>query len=309
MFKKLRNKFAFTIIIISSVIIFLSFLLVYTLAANSAESRNPFPKNSPEYTKEVKTIIDEHIHGERKEYLKALSTSLILTGTTLEVIIAIISFILADKYIEPVKKAYESQKTFIANASHEIKTPIAAIQANLEAADIKDNHWINNIEFETEKIAKLNTELLTLAKNDMVIQKTTPQEVEIKKLVEENIEKIKPRLNKKKLTFSGKKQKAKIAKKDFEQVINILLDNAIKYSDKSIKINLSDKKIEISNDGKTISEDEIQKIFERFYQTDKSSEGVGLGLAIAKTISDRNGWQISAESSKNTTTFKLTFKS
>lgn len=309
MFKKLRNKFALTIILISSIIISMSLSLVYFLAANSAENRNPFPKNAPDYTKEVRTIIDEHIHGERKEYLSSLSISLLSTGITLEIIIAIVSFILADKYIEPVKNAYEAQKEFIANASHEIKTPIAAIQANLEAADIKNNHWINNVEFETKKIAALNTELLLLAKNDLITQKASQEEVEIKNLIIKNIEKIRPRIENKKLTFTGKSKKIKIAKNDFEQILNILLDNAIKYSDKNISVVLTEKTLEIKNDGKTIKKNELEKIFERFYQTDKSSEGVGLGLSIAKTISDRNNWQLSATSTKSTTTFKLVFKS
>ena len=309
MFRKLRNKFALTIILISSIIIAMSLSLVYFLAANSAENRNPFPKNAPNYTKEVRTIIDEHIHGERKEYLNSLSISLISTGITLEIIIAITSFILADKYIEPVKNAYETQKEFIANASHEIKTPVAAIQANLEAADIKDNHWIDNIEFEIAKIAKLNTELLILARNDLIIQKSTQEEIEIKKLVQKNIEKIKPRAESKKLIFSGQEKKIKIAKSDFEQVLNILLDNAIKYSDKKITIKLTEKSLEIKNDGKIIPKNELEKIFDRFYQTDKTSEGVGLGLSIAKTISDRNDWQLTANSTKTTTTFKLVFKS
>lgn len=309
MFRKLRNKFALTIILISSIIITMSLSLVYFLAANSAENRNPFPKNAPNYTKEIRTIIDEHIHGERKEYLSSLLISLVSTGTTLEIIIAIISFILAERYIEPVKNAYESQKEFIANASHEIKTPVAAIQANLEAADIKNNHWIDNIEFETKKIAKLNTELLILARNDLITQKSVQEEVEIKKLVQKNLEKIKPRIENKKLTLAGQERKIRIAKSDFEQVLNILLDNAIKYSDKKITLKLTEKYLEIKNDGKIIQKNELGKIFDRFYQTDKTSEGVGLGLSIAKTISDRNNWQLIASSTNSTTTFKIVFKS
>ncbi len=309
MFRKLRNKFALTIILISSFIIFSSLSLVYVLAANSAENRNPFPNNAPNYTNEVRTIIKERIHGERKEYLNALSISLMSTGITLEVIIAIISFILADKYIEPVKAAYESQKTFIANASHEIKTPIAAIQANLEAADIKNNHWIDNVEFETKKIAALNSELLMLAKNDMITKKSNTENIELRALIEANIEKIKPRLGNKKIKLHGEKTQIKIQRLDFEQVLNILLDNAIKYSDKKIEINLKKNILEIKNDGKMINKNEQDKIFDRFYQSDKTSEGVGLGLSIAKTISERNNWQITASSTKALTTFKLIFKS
>jgi signal transduction histidine kinase len=63
----------------------------------------------------------------------------------------------------------------------------------------------------------------------------------------------------------------------------------------------------VKNDGKTIPAEKLTKVFDRFYQTDKTAEGSGLGLAIAKAVAERNGWKIRAESDKKTTSFILEF--
>lgn len=94
---------------------------------------------------------------------------------------------------------------------------------------------------------------------------------------------------------------------DVLQVFDILMDNATKYGDKKISIDLSDGKIVVSNDGAGILKDDLEKVFDRFYQTDKTKEGSGLGLAIAKAICERNGWGIKCESDKRLTRFIVTF--
>ena len=65
--------------------------------------------------------------------------------------------------------------------------------------------------------------------------------------------------------------------------------------------------LRVTNDGKTISADKLNKVFNRFYQADKTAEGSGLGLAIAKAVADQNSWKIRAESDKKKTSFILEF--
>ena len=232
---------------------------------------------------------------------------LIIAGISIEIIVALVSYYLAEQSIKPIREAYESQKIFIANASHEIKTPLAAISANLEAADIKNNKWIRNVEKETAKLTSLNSALLALARTDLIESATSSEEINLQDFINELLKSYEPRLAKINFTKNLKSTKAKLNSADFAQVFNILLDNAIKYCDKTIKIESTDHELTITNDGTTIKKQDLPHIFDRFYQADKSAEGVGLGLSIAKATADKNHWQLKAESKNHTTKFIILF--
>lgn len=315
MFRKLRNRLILINLGITTVVIVTVFTFIYVLSTQSAKDRPPMiqtvtfshTNGNVQPNEEVEQIVMDSLHEEKKAAAKDLLVVLVASGIAIEILVAIISYFLAEEAIKPVKEAYESQKIFIANASHEIKTPLAAISANLEAADIKNNKWISNVERETEKLTTLNGELLALARTDLITEATTHDE-DLTKILHELIETHTPRMKNLHLT---KKiilpKKTRINREDFVQVVNILLDNAIKYADKKIILEAKENKLLIKNDGAKIPEKDLPHIFERFYQTDKTAEGVGLGLAIAKTTADRNNWTLTAKSDKNYTTFTLNF--
>ena len=304
MFKKLRNRLILINFGISSVVILITFTAIYITSTRSADMRPPMMEVSVD--SEASKLFDAWIRSEREAAAKNLLLSLIVSGVGIELAVIFISYYLAEEAIKPVKEAYESQKVFIANASHEIKTPLAAISANLEAADIKNNHWIDNVAMETEKLTALNSELLTLARTDLV-NTVTSEEVNVKELVEKQLKSFEPRMKdikfKKELNVSDK---VKVNANDFSQLLGILMDNAIKYSDNKITLTLEDHVLKVTNDGATISKDALPHVFDRFYQADKNSEGVGLGLSIAKSLADRNHWNLSVKSNSNTT-FTLNF--
>ena len=128
------------------------------------------------------------------------------------------------------------------------------------------------------------------------------------KLIQKRTQLMQARLGKKVLKIEAPESaKAMIAEADLTQIVDILLDNAVKYSKSSIVVKITTKEIVITNDGKTIAPDKIKKIFDRFYQTDKTAEGSGLGLAIAKSIADQNNWKLFAKSNKKITSFSLVF--
>ena len=304
MFQKLRNRLILINFGISSVVILITFTAIYITSTRSADMRPPMMSVSID--SEASKLFDAWIRSEREAAARNLLLSLIVSGIGIELAVVFISYYLAEEAIKPVKEAYESQKVFIANASHEIKTPLAAISANLEAADIKNNHWIDNVAMETEKLTALNSELLTLARTDLV-NTVTSEEVNVKELVEKQLKSFEPRMKdikfKKELNVSDK---VKVNANDFSQLLGILMDNAIKYSDKKITLTLEDHVLKVTNDGATISKDALPHVFDRFYQADKNSEGVGLGLSIAKSLADRNHWNLSVKSNSNTT-FTLNF--
>ncbi len=304
MFRKLRNRLILINFGISSVVILITFTAIYISSTRSADMRPPMMSVSID--SEASKLFDAWIRSEREAAARNLLLSLIVSGIGIELAVVFISYYLAEEAIKPVKEAYESQKVFIANASHEIKTPLAAISANLEAADIKNNHWIDNVAMETEKLTALNSELLTLARTDLV-NTVTSEEINVKELVEKQLKSFEPRMKdikfKKELNVSDK---IKVNANDFSQLLGILMDNAIKYSDKKITLTLEDHVLKVTNDGATISKDALPHVFDRFYQADKNSEGVGLGLSIAKSLADRNHWNLSVKSNSNTT-FTLNF--
>ena len=309
MFRKLRNKLILINLGITTAVILVTFTTIYIVSTRSADNRPPMPEkitiDYDEYN-DLEKIITFSIREEKAAAARNLLITLIISGIAIELAVALLSYYLAEEAIRPVKEAYESQKIFIANASHEIKTPLAAISANLEAADIKNNKWINNVEKEADKLAKLNGELLTLARTDLMTTREVV-ETDLKELTEETLKSFNPRmknliLTKKILTT----KKIKINREDFAQILSILLDNAVKYADKKIYLSLNDHKLEIKNDGATIKKDALPHIFDRFYQADKTSEGVGLGLSIAKQIASNNHWQLTA-TSNTLTTFTLSF--
>ena len=310
MFRKLRNKLIFINLGITSLVVVIVFTVIYISSTRIADNRPPMPSDNRlefEFSQDVEDFVEKSIAAERQTAARDLLITLIISGVAIEIMVAFISYFLAEEAIKPVREAYEAQKVFIANASHEIKTPLAAIAANLEAADIKNNRWISNVEKETAKLTALNGELLTLARTDLV-NTVNLEEVDLGAVLNREIKTFEPRLNgidfEKNITTS---EKTKINVADLVQIFNILLDNAIKYCDKKISVNLVGGELVVKNDGTVISEKDLAHIFDRFYQADKSAEGVGLGLSIAKTLVDRNNWKISAKSTDNETEFVVKF--
>ena len=308
MFRKLRNRFIFINLGITTTVILVAFASIYFFATEAANRRPPvFEEQRQTFTDDFENVIDITIRREKQAAANDLLLTLIVSGIAIELIVAGVSYYLAEQSIKPVREAYESQKLFIANASHEIKTPLAAISANLEAADIHGNKWISNVEKETEKLSELNSQLLTLARTDLV-EDSALDEVDLKKVTAECLKGFEPRLGSKKLDARYKTRgKVKLSKRDYEQILSILIDNALKYSSSKIMVNLSNDSLKVSNDGVVISEKDLPHVFERFYQVDKSSEGVGLGLSIAKSVAMRNGWDLVAESADGLTIFRLKF--
>lgn len=308
MFRRLRIKLIWSALGITTAIMVPVFIAIYGVTAYLADQRlSTLISTLDTYSEDTNGTIGEILRDEKRTGAHNLIVTLILAGIEIEIIVAIVTYFTANNTIKPARDAYESQKLFIANASHEIKSPLAAISANLEAADIHDNKWISNIEKEVDKLVSLNTELLTLARTDLA-DESTFDEVDLNALVNDCIKSFEPRLRKVRFTTKiATHGKVLIAASDFTQILGILLDNAIKYSDKKIRLTLTNNELIVSNDGTTISAEDMAHIFERFYQVDKSSEGVGLGLAIAKSIAVRNNWDLIASSQNKTTKFTLKF--
>ena len=299
---------------VTTAVLVLSGVLI--MVFSSTTRPEPKPQKEPDYSmpnpalQEDQELID-YVKNDRKEGSERLLVTLLCVGAIIEVVTFLIVYFTSQKIVEPVKDSYDKQKLFIANASHELKTPLAVIQANMEALDIsKENEkWKSNIEDEISHANKLVLDLLQLAKMDAGnIEKGAIEDINLKAEIEKRIEMFKPKFTGSiSLKDSSDNQIIKLPKQDLLQVLDILLDNATKYGDKKISILLDKNGFAVTNDGATISKEDQEKIFDRFYQTDKSKDGSGLGLAITKELCRQNGWKIICESQNRHTRFIVKF--
>ena len=224
---------------------------------------------------------------------------------------------------DPVEETFNKQKEFIADASHELKTPLAVIMASVSCieSDKKSEKWLNNIKTESDRMNNLITKLLDLSKSENKDNKQIYTLNNLSKIVEKRALVLESLAFENNVEINNEIENDIMFKcngVDIDAVVNVLIDNAIKHSYKNtaIKIKLYKNKneiiLEVINSGKDIPTDECDKIFERFYRSDKSrnrdSNRYGLGLAIAKNIVNNHDGQIKAYSRDNLTTFKVIFK-
>lgn len=216
--------------------------------------------------------------------------------------------------LKPVKVAIDKQKEFISNASHELKTPLAIISANTDVLkqENKDSAWLNNISSQTKRMEFLIQDLLDLAKMDEGKLPLNIVKFDISELIVNTALPFDAVAFEKGKTLNLFVQPNIIYNGDVnsvKNVINILVDNAIKHATDKGEINVYLKKengkisLTVYNTGSNVSEKDTDKIFERFYRGDSSrsreSGGSGLGLSIAKGIADCNKWKISANCKLN----------
>jgi len=309
MFKKLRNKFILTNMLTTTAILVVAFVSIFTFTAVGTSRRElpPSPKPFSE-NNEMREVFRNEIQREREEQLVRLAVTLIMVGISIEILVFLVSYFIAERSVKPVKEAYEKQREFIANASHELKTPIAAVQANFEALGATEQPWADNIDKELTRASNLVSDLLTLARTDGRVAEAPKKDTNIAKIVRERAQLIEARMGEKKLVVEAPdKVVAHLNAADFTQILDIFLDNAVKYSAKKVTVKLENNRLTVENDGKTIAPEKLNKIFDRFYQTDKTAEGSGLGLAIAKAVAEQNRWNIRAESDKKLTRFSVSF--
>lgn len=304
-FRRLRNRLILINVAVTTIVLVVAFASIYLVAQEAAAHRPIGTFSATQTNEETSITISTHIRAERNASLRSLLISLFTVGILVEFVVMILSYIWAETAIQPVRDSYEAQKTFIANASHEIKTPLAAISANLEAANISGNRWIDNTELEVQKLTALNQELLTLTRIDGgSVTPGRPETVEMASFLQTLTDSFASRLQEQKVQLHAEivplDAKLSFIKADCEHILTILLDNAIKYSDKKVTLRYQDKKITVENDGAKITKKDLPHIFERFYQADKSSPGVGLGLAIANSLAEHNHWHLTVASDRST---------
>ena len=288
----------------ASILCLVSIIFSTIIYSNTVNSFNVRPievfygklYSSNEKAKEAINKRDNEIKKELLFHLIVLDSMIIILGT-------IGSYFLSKKTLKPIEENLELQMEFISNASHELKTPITIISMENEVLLKQKKHTEDelvdqiksNLE-EVQNLSKLVHILLELARNN----KITLEKVKVFDVANNSINKLSSLAKKKNITILNNITNLEInANKDIlEEVMVIIIDNAIKYSDKNTTIKLYSKnnKIFIEDEGIGIKEKDIKYIFDRFYRGDKShsSEGYGLGLSLAKHLTEKMKMKITA---------------
>jgi signal transduction histidine kinase len=252
-------------------------------------------------------------------FLTGLIYTFLIAAFVMLVVIFLISRLFANRSIKPVKEAFDKQKQFIADASHELKTPLAVINTNVDVllSNSEDtissqSKWLHYIKSESERMSKLTNDLLYLTRMDYSENKMVFSGFDLSKAVENVILTMEAVIFEQSLSLDYDLEpdlKAYGSSEQIQQVVMILLDNAVKYSDRngSIQVSLkrrhNDAVLLVTNTGEGIPEEQLGKIFDRFYRTDKSRSrrlgGYGLGLSIARAIVEQHKGRIYAKSVLN----------
>lgn len=269
-------------------------------------------------------IIFLDINGELINFRRSVLSSALVALVGLAVVCVLVSLI-SQRVVRPLAESYEKQKRFITNASHELKTPLAVIRADTEVLETElseDNEFLSDIRRQTDKMARLTAELVSLSRLEEEETAIRREEVPFSQLTEDAAETYHTAA-----AAGGKTFEADIAAgltlrgdlKSLAQLLDILLDNALKYTPESgrIRLSLTEEGHQLcltldNTSSYPVSEEKCRHLFERFYRADEvrgqMTEGFGLGLSIADTIVKAHRGRIKAEAADDGKIFRMTVR-
>lgn len=254
-----------------------------------------------------------------QESMSTLFRYTLVFGSIALVVMFFLSRYLAKRIVDPLEKSYLKQKQFISDAGHELKTPVSVVNANAEILqrEIGENGWLANIQYENERMGKLVTQLLELARTEDV--KPQMEHLDFSRLVAGGV------LPFESVAFeNGLMLNTQIAygvtvmgsSTQLSQLVSILVDNAIRHGQggKEILVSLTSNRstaiLSVVNAGEPIPPEKMEQLFERFYRADEARTGndnhYGLGLAIAKAIVEAHKGKIEVHCHNGLVEFRAT---
>lgn len=225
-----------------------------------------------------------------------------------------LSYFLASVAIKPVKETWEGQKRFIADASHDMKTPLTVILANTEIIASRENEqpsevgkWLDSTKAEAQRMRRLVDSMLELSSTEVADEKIILCDTNLSDVAERTVLQMEAVAFDKSVTVESRITDGITIKGNedkLSRLLHILIDNGIKYSLPHSRLlvtlerGIRYARLSVTNVGSYIKEEDIPRLFERFYRGDKArggGDGFGLGLAIAKNLASGMGAVISAE--------------
>ena len=258
-------------------------------------------------------FVDISVHD---QVLSALFRSSFAIGVFSFAVFLVLSILLARWAVKPVDRAWQQQKQFVSDASHELKTPLTVIISNAELLLGQDSlleeesRFAENILSSSRKMRNLTEGLLELSRADNGQVKKNFTELSLSRLAEEAVMPFEPVMFEQGMELRSRIESGITCLGNelyLRQVVDILLDNARKYSAPGI-VALELKRtgrttclLTVANPGEPIPKEEQERIFDRFYRSDKArtqNGSFGLGLSIAKSVVQEHGGRIWVESNR-----------
>ena len=242
--------------------------------------------------------------------LRSLTLTMLLLALPALAVLFALSLFLASRAVRPVEQTLQQQRQFLSDASHELKTPLTVILSNVELLESglptgENLRWLGNIEAESQKMRALVEELLTLERSETMdapvfapvslseitlseVLRFEPLAFEAGKPIEDSLQED--------LILQGEEQQ-------LHRLMSVLLDNAIRHGTEGEPIRVSLRQdgnralLTVSNAAEHMDNEELSRLFQRFYRADsaRSAEGFGLGLPIARAIARQHGGELTAE--------------
>lgn len=236
--------------------------------------------------------------------LSTLLRNVLIIGSSAIIVMFFISLYLSKRIIRPLEENDRQQRQFISDASHELKTPVAVIGTNAEmlSREIGENEWLANIQYENERMGGLVKQLLDLSRAENA-EAPMEQEDFSRIVIGETLAFENFAFDKGKIIQSNIEEGIQVTgnRTQLAQLVSVLLDNAVRHSTgNGIAVSLKHSShaaiLSVVNDGAAIPAEKQAHLFDRFYRVDeaRNSEGqhYGLGLSIAKAITEKHGGEI-----------------
>lgn len=238
-----------------------------------------------------------------------VSRLMMVTGTVFFLCLAVVYVLVrlaSKRAIRPFVENVERQQQFIANASHEIKTPLAVLSANTDLLAMMGTEakFVDSNKRQIKRLNSLVEQMLILSRYDEGEAAAIKEEVDLVAVTKAIVEEILPVLNEKglRVEITGEAQTIVTTNKSaMTELIRILLDNAMKYTvgEPVITVGAKRNQLAIWNETEPMTKEQVSQLFDRFYRVDSSRNrttgGSGLGLSIAQKIAETNDVQLTAE--------------
>ncbi len=236
----------------------------------------------------------------------------VLISTVGLLLLGLVIILISGRAVKPVAQSYEKQKRFITDAGHEIKTPLAIIRADADVLSMdlpNENEWVSDILRQTDRLRDLTDDLIRLSRMEEGDKVLKREPVDLSKLVTEAVSSFRALFEEARLHVSTEVKEGVVIEADpkaIRELINILFDNAVKYTPDggsiTVQLNRDGKyaKLKITNDtAEEVAPVSLERLFDRFYRADASRNsetgGHGIGLSVAKAVADAHHARLEAE--------------